>query len=147
NRMRLEKYVFINSAKKLHQAIIIDQTGSYRLDPVKNEAFFTPMKAPVPVWNFDQNVNTKWAREVNLTVKPGQWLQRPCEVVSVGTGNNVWLWNEIPLKKEQKLIGSDLVIDAYRIQENGSIEASMLQVLPEMKITSAAGAVTKSASR
>jgi hypothetical protein len=140
NRMRLEEYVFGNSGKRLHQTIIIDQTGSYRFEPGKNEAFFTPMTTPVPVWNFDQNVNTKWARERGLTVKPGQWLNRTCDVVSVGTGNNVWLWNEIPLKKEQKFVGSDTVINAYRIQENASIEVSMLQVPAEMKIMSAAGA-------
>jgi hypothetical protein len=139
NKMRLEKYVFGNSGKKLYQTMIIDQTGSYRFEPGKNEAFFTPMTTPVPVWNFDQNVNTKWARERQLTVKPGQWLNRTCDVVSVGSGNNVWLWNEIPLKKEQKLVGSEIVIDAYRIQENASIDASMLQLPAEMKIRSATG--------
>jgi hypothetical protein len=147
NKMRLEKYVFGNSGKRLHQTIIIDPTGSYRFEPGKNEAFFTPMTTPVPVWNFDQNVNTKWARERKLTVKPGQWLDRTCEVVSVGTGNNVWLWNEIPLKKELKAVGSETVISAYRIQENAPIEVAMLQVPAEMKIMSAAGAVTKSVSR
>ncbi len=134
NRMRLEKSVFGNSGKKLYQTMIINQTGSYRFEPGKNEAFFTKMSAPVPVWNFDQNVNTTWARERGLTVKPGQWLNRTCDVVSVGSGNNVWLWNEIPLKKEQKLVGSDIVISAYRIQENSSVEAAMLQVPAEMKI-------------
>ena len=134
NRMRLEEYVLGSSGKKLQLTMIIDQTGSYRFEPGKNEAFFTRMTTPVPVWNFDQNVNSKWARERNLTIKPGQWLNRTCDVVSIGTGNNVWLWNEIPLKKEQKFVGSDMVIEAYRIQEDASIEASMLQVPAEMKI-------------
>lgn len=139
NRMRLEEYVFGNSGKKLQLTMIIDQTGSYRFEPGTNEAFFIPMTTPVPVWNFDQNINTKWARERQLTVKPGEWLGRTCEVVSVGSGNNVWLWNEIPLKKEQKLVGSEILVSAYRIQENASVEESKFQVPPGMKIRSATG--------
>jgi len=139
NRMRVEKFVLGNSGKRLHQTMIIDQTGSYRFTPDKNEAVFIPMKTPVPVWNFDQNINTTWARERGLTVKSGKWLDRSCEVVSHGSGNNVWLWNEIPLKKEQKQVGSETVIGASRIQETASIEASMLQLPERMEIKSATG--------
>lgn len=119
--------------------MIIDETGSYRFAPGTNEAVFVQMKTPVPVWNFDQNINTKWAREVQLTIKPGKWLDRECEVVSHGSGNNVWLWNEIPLKKEFKQVGSETIISATRIQEDASIAASKLQLPEGMEIKSATG--------
>ena len=37
NRMRLEEYVLSRSGKKLDHTTIVDQTGSYRLDPAKNQ--------------------------------------------------------------------------------------------------------------
>jgi len=46
NRMRLEEYALVNSAKKLQLTMIVDQTGSYRIEPGKNEALFTPMTTP-----------------------------------------------------------------------------------------------------
>lgn len=139
NRMRLEKYVLEGKGKRLHQTMIIDQTGSYRLDPTKNEAFLIPMTKPVPVWNFDDNINTAWAREVRLTVDPGEWLGRKCDVISLASAGKVWLWNDIPLKKEQKIVGRETIIQAYRIQENTAIDASLLQVPEGMRVRSAFG--------
>jgi hypothetical protein len=137
NRMRLEKYVFDNSKKRLYETIIIDETGSYRLNPEKNEAFFIKMTTSGPVWNFDDKVSTAWARQVNLTVEPEQFLGRTCDVVHLASSGNVWFWNEIPLKKELHTVTSEIDIEAYKIDENASIPVSLLQVPTGMKITSA----------
>jgi hypothetical protein len=61
DRMRLERYILSGAGKKLYQTTIINQTGSYRLDPAKNEAVFVKMATPVPVWNFDDNISVAWA--------------------------------------------------------------------------------------
>jgi hypothetical protein len=134
NRVRLEKYVFDKSGKRLYNTLIMDQTGSYSLDPAKNEAAFTAMTTPVPVRNFDQNVNTAWARERGLTVKTGEWLGRPCDIVYLASAGDVWLWHDIPLKREVKSVTSDMTIEAYRIQENVPIADSLLQVPAGMKV-------------
>jgi hypothetical protein len=137
NRMRLEEYVFEGSKKRLYETMIIDETGSYRLNPEKNEAFFIKMTTPGPVWNFDEKVSTAWARQVNLTVEPEQFLGRTCDVVHMASSGDVWFWNEIPLKKDLKSVTGEIEIEAYKIDENASIPVSLLQVPPEMKITAA----------
>lgn len=136
NRMRLEKYVFEGSKQKLYETTIINQTGSYRLDAEKHEAFFTKMTTSNAVWNFDENVSVAWARQVNLTVGQEQFLNRTCDVVHMASAGNVWFWNEIPLKKELKTVTSEISVEAYQIQEDASIGESLLQVPSEMKIIS-----------
>jgi hypothetical protein len=133
-RMRLEKYVLENSGNRLYDTMIIDETGSYDLNPAKNEAVFTKMTTPGPVWNFDENVSTAWARQVNLTVDQQQFLGRTCDVVHMASSGNVWFWNEIPLKKELKTVGSEIDIEAYQIKEDASIPASLLQVPDGMSV-------------
>jgi hypothetical protein len=138
-RMRLEQYVLSGSGKKLYQTMIINRTGSYRLDPAKNEAVYILMAKAVPVWSFDDNINLAWAREHGLTVQPGEWLGRKCDVIGLGGDGKVWLWNDIPLKKEKKNIGSETTIQASRIEENAEIDASLLELPEGMAVRSASG--------
>jgi hypothetical protein len=72
-------------------------------------------------------------------VQPGEWLGRKCDVIGLGGSCKVWLWNDIPLKKETKNIGSETIVQASRIQENTSIDASLLELPEGMTVRSASG--------